>query len=1056
MNFFIDRPIFASAIALFMVLAGVISALVLPVAQYPPLVPPQVQVSTQYIGGSADVVDGTVTTPLEDQLNGAAGMIYMSSASTNNGDSIINLTFEVGYDQDIGQMDALTRSNQAISELPTEVQQIGLTIQKYSTNLLLGVNLTSPNGTHDGIFLQNYADIHLADPLARIPGVALVNNFGLSKYAMRIWLDPGKLTNLGLTAMDVTNAIQEQNQQVAAGMIGQAPAPKGQPFQFQLNALGRLEQVEQFEDIVVRALPNGSVVRIKDVGRVELGSEEYTWDIKVDGKPAAFVVISQLANANGLDIKKAAVETMERLAKNFPEDMEWSIKYDTTTFITSSVHEVIVTLIEAVLLVILVVFIFLQNMRATLIPVIAVPVSLIGTLAFMLAFGFSINILTLLGLVLAVALVVDDAIVVVENVMRKLEEGATDLKQATRDAIAEVRSPIIATTLVLIAVFVPVSFIPGMTGLLYNQFALTIAISVFLSGINSLTLSPALCGVFLRPETGEKNAFFRAFNKTFDALSTGYANSVKLLSRFWVPVMLVFAGLIAVTILLFEEVPTGFVPEEDQGYVLLVAQLPEAATIERTEAVMGQASEMAQKIPGVADVLAVAGYNVIDALKQSYSGVAFVVLEPWDERTSPETQLKAIMQNLQAKVSQIPGARILVVNAPSIPGLGSTGGFTFEIQDLNGQGVEALNKASINFIEQAHKRPELTGVYTTFSSEVPQRFLDVDRIKAKTRGVSITDIFNTLQINLGSLYVNEFNKWGRVYRVYVQAEEDARATEQDIGRLRVRNKDGEMIELDAFIESSPMVGPYNITHYNMYKSVAVNGNNAPGYSSGQAIEVMEELADTALPDGFGFEWTGLTYQQLKAGNVAPLAFGLSLLFVFLVLAALYESWVMPFMILLTIPLGLLGAVGALMLMGLDLDVYGQIGLVMLIGLVAKNAILIVEFAKELRDKGHGIMESAMTAARLRLRPILMTALAFIIGLMPLAVATGAGAGSRRSLGTAVVGGLAFATVMIVFVPVIYVLLEKLREGKSGRETGDADAGDKPAGKTSAEPEPKDA
>jgi len=1056
LNFFIDRPIFASAIALFMVLAGAISALVLPVAQYPPLVPPQVQVSTQYIGGSADVVDGTVTTPLEEQLNGAAGMIYMSSSSTNNGDAIINLTFEVGYDQDIGQMDALTRSNQAISELPPEVQQIGLTIQKYSTNLLLGVNLTSPNGTHDGIFLQNYADIHLADPLARIPGVALVNNFGLSKYAMRIWLDPGKLTNLGLTAMDVTNAIQEQNQQVAAGMIGQAPAPKGQPFQFQLNALGRLEQVEQFEDIVVRALPNGSVVRIKDVGRVELGSEEYTWDIKVDGKPAAFVVISQLANANGLDIKKAAVETMERLAKNFPEDMEWSIKYDTTTFITSSVHEVIVTLIEAVLLVILVVFIFLQNMRATLIPVIAVPVSLIGTLAFMLAFGFSINILTLLGLVLAVALVVDDAIVVVENVMRKLEEGATDLKQATRDAIAEVRSPIIATTLVLIAVFVPVSFIPGMTGLLYNQFALTIAISVFLSGINSLTLSPALCGVFLRPETGEKNAFFRAFNKTFDALSTGYANSVKLLSRFWVPVMLVFAGLIAVTVLLFEQVPTGFVPEEDQGYVLLVAQLPEAATIERTEAVMGQASEMAQKIPGVADVLAVAGYNVIDALKQSYSGVAFVVLEPWDERTSPETQLKAIMQNLQAKVSQIPGARILVVNAPSIPGLGSTGGFTFEIQDLNGQGVEALNKASINFIEQAHKRPELTGVYTTFSSEVPQRFLDVDRIKAKTRGVSITDIFNTLQINLGSLYVNEFNKWGRVYRVYVQAEEDARATEQDIGRLRVRNKDGEMIELDAFIESSPMVGPYNITHYNMYKSVAVNGNNAPGYSSGQAIEVMEELADTALPDGFGFEWTGLTYQQLKAGNVAPLAFGLSLLFVFLVLAALYESWVMPFMILLTIPLGLLGAVGALMLMGLDLDVYGQIGLVMLIGLVAKNAILIVEFAKELRDKGHGIMESAMTAARLRLRPILMTALAFIIGLMPLAVATGAGAGSRRSLGTAVVGGLAFATVMIVFVPVIYVLLEKLREGKSGRETGDADAGDKPAGKTSAEPEPKDA
>ena len=1035
MNFFITRPIFAAAIALMMVLAGIISLLTLPVAQYPPLVPSQIQVSTQYIGASAKVVADTVTTPLEEQLNGAEGMIYMSSNSTNNGDSNITMTFDVGYDASIAQMEALTRSNQALSQLPPEVNQVGLTITKQSSNLVLILNVFSPKGTLDKAFLQNYADIHLNDPLARIPGIASITNYGFSKYAMRIWLDPERLANMGMTAMDVEAALREQNNQVAAGKLAQAPAPKGQSFVYQLNVLGRLETPEQFADIIIRANSDGTVVRIRDVGRVELGAEDYTWSTSMNGKTTAALGIFQLANANSIQIANDVTKTLEGLAKNFPDDMQWSINHDTTEFIKESTREVLITLVESILLVILVVYIFLQNFRSTLIPTIAIPVSLIGTFIFMAAFDFSINTLTLLGLVVAIALVVDDAIVVVENVNRHLKKAVDagdkiDMQQITENAMAEVRGPIIATTIVLMAVFVPVSFIPGMTGQLYNQFSLTIAISVGLSGFNSLTLSPALAAVFLRPDKGKKNRLAQGFNTAFDKLSTGYASLVETLSKVWWLVAIAFIGLCFLAVMLFESVPTAFVPDEDQGFVIVVVKLPAGSNIERTEAVNDQISKIALNTPGVLNIESIPGYNGIDAVQDTSSGVAYIMFKPYAERKTPETQLKGIMTNLQTEMDKIPDANIMVVNAAPIPGLGSTGGFNFEIQDLNDQGEKVLAKVAKDFISEANKRPELAGVYMTFDAEVPQRFIELDRVKIKTRGVSLDDVFSTLQINLGSLYVNQFNKFGRVYRVYLQAEQDARLHEDDISRLRVRNDKGEMIPLSAFVTIKNIVAPYNITHYNEYASVQVNGDAAAGFSSGQANAAMEQLAEDYLPEGFGYEWTNMVYQQNKAGNLAPIVFAMSLVFVFLVLAAQYESWSMPFMILLAIPLGLLGAIGSLALRGMSLDVYGQIGLVLLIGLVAKNSILIVQFAKDLHDSGTSIMDSAKQAARIRLRPILMTAFAFIIGLMPLVIASGAGANSRQSLGTAVVGGLTLATILIVFVPVFYVLIERFRERKS--------------------------
>ncbi len=1028
MNFFITRPIFATALALLMILTGSVCLFLLPISQYPPLVPPEVQITTQYIGADAKVVADSVTTPLEEKLNGASGMIYMSSNSTDNGDTSITVTFEVGFDQNIGQMELLSRTNTAMAELPPEVQQVGVTVIKNSPNILLAVSLRSPNGTYDGNFLQNYATIHIVDPLSRIPGVSQVTNFGASDYAMRIWIDPQKLSNMGLTATDVQSAIADQNQQAASGIVGQAPAPAGQALQYQVSTEGRLVQAEQFEDIIVRVTEGGSIVRIRDVARVELGSEEYDWMTYLNGKETATIAVFQLSNANGLKIKQQVVKTLKELEQHFPEDVVWETPYDTTRFVEESIWEVLITLCQAIILVLLVVFIFLQQARATLIPMIAVPVSLIATFAVMLPLGFSINSVSLLGLVLAVALVVDDAIVVVENVMRHLEEGGEDIVKITRQALMEVRGPIVVTTLVLLAVFIPVACIPGLTGRLYNQFALTIAIAVTFSGINSLSLSPALCAVFLVPQKKRQVIVFRLFNYGFQKLVNVYLACIRILTRVWYLVVIVFAGLCVLTVNAFLDIPKGFVPEEDQGYVLLITELPEGATIQRTQAAMDKATKIVLNHPGVESMVALAGYNIIDQIKQPNMGISFLNLKDWSERKAPQLSAFGIIKSLEEQLQVIPEARFVVSNAPPIPGLASTAGFTMEVQDLNNLGIRALDKATQNLIIRAMERPELGVVYTTFNADFPELYLDIDRTKVFTHGVSMEDLFSTLQANLGSLYVNQFNRFGRVYRVYIQAESDVRAEAEDLLRLYVRNNKNEMIELSAFVKIQETTGPYNMSHYNLYPSISLQGTSAPGFSSGEGVKAMQEVVDEVLPPQFGTSWTGLVYQQLKASGMAPIIFGFSVVFVFLVLAALYESWTIPIVVLLGIPLGMLGAVGCLLFRGLDLDVFGQIGLVVLIGLVAKNGILIAEFAQGYRKKGASVMEATVTAARIRLRPILMTALAFVIGLLPLVLATGAGANARRSLGTTVVGGLALATILIMVVPVFYYVIERLREG----------------------------
>jgi hydrophobe/amphiphile efflux-1 (HAE1) family protein len=1035
-KFFIERPVFASTVAIVMVLAGLICMRVLPISQFPEITPPQIVVKATYPGASAQVVADTVTTPLEQQINGVPGMIYMSSVSANDGTSTITVTFDVGYSADIAAVDIQNRVSQAAGQLPAIVNQGGVTISKQNPNFLVVVNLFSSDDSMDLVTLSNYAYLQIVDPLKRLPGVSDVSILGERRYSMRVWLDPDKLAKLGVTAVDVQNAIAEQNVQVAAGKLGDDPAPPGTVFDYQVNARGRLSDAAQFGDIVLRAgTGSEATLRLRDVARVELGALQYNSIVYLNDKPSVALAVYQLPDANALALQEQIRTKIDALSKRFPHGLQYAMAYDTTRFVSASIHDVMITLGEAMLLVFVVVYVFLQSWRTTLIPAIAIPVSLIATLAVMKVVGFSINQVSMLGMVLAIGLVVDDAIVVVENVERQLEAGLAPLA-AAKKAMAEVTGPIIATTAVLMAVFVPVAFLPGITGRLYNQFALTIAISMALSAINSLTLSPALSAVFLTHRGAARFVLFRKFNEGFGWLAHVYANGVRrAIGARWL-ILGLFAGGLALAYVIFARIPTTFLPVEDQGYFFVVIQLPDAASLQRTDAVAERVRKILRDQEGVADVITISGLNFVTKANQPSSAAVFAILKPWDERGSVLTAGK-ILASARQKLRDTPEATVLGFEPPSIPGVGTFGGFEFQVEDLTGKGSQALDEITQALISEARKQPEINGqtVLTTFSTSTPQYNYDLDRNKAKLLGLNLPDVFNTMQIYLGSLYVNDFNAFGRTFRVTLQADKDARANPADLSQLYVRNNVGRMVPLSTLGELKSAVGPETVPHYNMFGTALINGTAASGYSSSQAIAAMQRAAAKVLPSDFGYEWTGVTYQELKAGSVAALIFGLAIVFVFLFLAAQYESWSMPFMVILAVPLALLGAVLALWLRGRQIDVYAQVGFVMLVGLAAKNAILIVEFAKHQREEGKSIVEAAMEAARLRLRPILMTAFAFILGVIPLMIASGAGAAARQSIGTTVFGGMLVATVLsLAFVPVFYAVIERLREGVEARRS----------------------
>jgi HAE1 family hydrophobic/amphiphilic exporter-1 len=1040
---FVRRPIIAIVIAILTTIAGVVAMTKLPTAQYPDIVPPQIQVSTTYTGADAITIEQSVATPLEQQMNGVDYMIYMQSTNANDGTMGLKVTFDVETDINLDQVNTQNRVSQAQPNLPPDVNQFGLTVKKSTSNPLLVVSLYSPKGTYDALFLGNYATINVNDALYRVPGVGQIQNYGTADYAMRIWVKPERLASLGITVPDLLNAVKQQSTVNPAGGIGTEPAPKGQEFTYTVRATGRLASAEQFGNVVVRLNPDGSVVRLKDVSRIELGALNYQQRARLNGKPSCPIGIFQIPGSNAIAVADGVKAAMKELKQRFPDDLEYVVALDTTLPVTEGIKEIEHTLFEAIGLVIIVVFLFLQGWRATLIPLLAVPVSLVGTFIFFPMLGFSINTLSLFGLVLAIGLVVDDAIVVVEAVEHHIEHGLSP-KDATLKAMEEVTAPVIGIALVLSAVFIPVAFMGGIQGRMNMQFAITIAVSVLISAFNALSLSPALASLILRPKKQSKGPlgkFFAWFNRVFGRMTDGYVSLSRHLIHKMVVSVLILLGFVALCALLGKKLPSGFLPDEDQGYFFVNVQLPDASSLQRTDAVCQRIEKILGETKGVKYITTVAGFSLLSGASAPYTAFYFVALDPWDERKEEQLHVDQILRRLNGVFhQQVVEAIVFAFPPPAIQGLGTGGGFSLWLQDRSGGGVEFLNENLQKFLEAARKRPELANVNSVWRANVPQIYADIDRDKVLKQGIQVGDVYQTLQAFLGGIYVNQFNRFGRQWKVFLQAEASGRVKASDVNQFYVKNNGGTMVPLSSVVTTRNIAGPEFTNRFNLFRAAQVTGLPAPGYSSGQATEALREVAGAVLPREMSFDWADMSYQEVKAAGAGGKVFIMSIVFVFLILAALYESWSLPFGVLLSVPVAVFGAFLGLLLRKFDLDVYGQIGLVMLIGLAAKNAILIIEFAVlQQKEKGMALVDAALEGAKLRLRPILMTSFAFILGCVPLYTASGSGAASRRILGTVVIAGMLAATALAIFlIPALFVLVERLAgKGKPRTEAAPA-------------------